>query len=69
MYVENIYINLLEFVFWGVVYFVIINVCVLVNLDGIFDDFVIFDILNIFNYGMIFKIVRVFVFLLVNNEM
>lgn len=58
----------MEFVFWGVVYFVIINVCVLMNLDGIFDDFVIFDILNICNYGMILKIVRVFVFLIINDE-
>lgn len=59
MHAENIYINSPELVFWGAVHFVIINVCVLVNSDGILDDFVIFDISNIFNHGTILKTVRV----------
>lgn len=65
---ENIYINSPELVFWGAVHFVIINVCVLVNSHGILDDFLIFDISNIFNHGTILKTVRVSVFLSVNNE-
>lgn len=68
MHAENIYINSPELVFWGAVHFVILNVCVLVNSDGILDDFVIFDISNIFNHGTILKTVRVSVFLSVNDE-
>lgn len=68
MRAENIYINSPELVFWGAVHFVIINVCVLVNSDGILDDFVIFDISNIFNHGTILKTVKVSVFLSVNDE-
>lgn len=68
MRAENIYINSPELVFWGAVHFVIINVCVLVNSDCILDDFVIFDISNIFNHGTILKTVKVSVFLSVNDE-
>lgn len=68
MHAENIYINSPELVFWGAVHFVILNVCVLVNSDGILDDFVIFVISNIFNHGTILKTVRVSVFLSVNDE-
>ncbi|XP_052716615.1 uncharacterized protein LOC128189161 [Crassostrea angulata] len=65
---ENIYINSPELVFWGAVHFVIINVCVLMNSDGILDDFVIFDISNICNHGTILKTVKVSAFLTINDE-
>lgn len=69
-YVENIYIicSFLGFVVWVVLYFVLVNICVLVNFDGSFDDFIIFDLIIVCNNGICLKNVNVFLFLLNNDE-
>lgn len=45
-----------------------INICVLVNFNGILDDFIILDIINSCKLGMFLKIVKVFEFLLEDDE-
>lgn len=67
-YVENIYINYLRYIVWGVFQFLLVNICVLVNVNGDLDDFLIFDIINVCNFGIVLKIVQVFVFLLRNEN-
>lgn len=60
---ENVLINNCGYIFLGVLQFIFINICVLVNSNGILDDFLILDFTNICNHGMFLKTVKVSEFL------
>lgn len=62
--VENFYkIFSSEFAL-GVIHFIIVNMCVLLNSNGDFDDFILLDITNILNKYFFFRTVPVSKFLL-----
>lgn len=59
---ENVLTNW-GYIVLGVLHFIFINICVLVNSNGILDDFLILDFTNICNHGMFLKTVKVSEFL------
>lgn len=65
---ENIYINKPGYIFSGILQFIFINICVLVNSNGILDDFIILDLTNICKKGMFLKTVKVSEFLSNDDE-
>lgn len=65
---EKIYINNPGYLFSGILQFILINICVLVNSNGILDDFIILDFTNICKKGMFLKTVKVSEFLSNDDE-
>lgn len=63
---ENIYINdpaCIECIILGVGQFLIVNLCVLLNSNGVLDDFIVCDFTNLVNCRMFLKTVEVSMFL------
>lgn len=59
---ETIYIKYPEYLAWGIIHFVLVNICVLLNANGDLDDYIFFDLTNICNHGTVLKTVSVSVF-------
>lgn len=65
---ENIYSNCLECVLVGILHFLVINICVLLNSNGVLDDFIICDFTNLVNGRMFLKTMEVAIFLSKNEK-